>query len=84
MHRSKKECSLYGVVHLEKELQSVSAVPQLWMVPCTQGNVIHPAAMHWSDKLCLWTCADSSTLEMKTGLQKIKKSIEDVLCALQC
>jgi len=29
-------------------------------------------------------CICSSMLEVKTGLQKIKKSIEDVLCALQC
>lgn len=69
---------------MEKELQSVSAVPQLWMVPRTQGNVNHLAAMHWRGELCWWTSADSSTLEVKTGLQKIKKSIEDVLCALQC
>lgn len=84
MWRSQTRCSLYGVVSLGKELQSVSAVLRLWMVPRTQGNGSHPAAMHWRGKLCWWTSAESSTLEVKTGLQKIKKSIEDVLCALQC
>lgn len=31
-----------------------------------------------------WTNVDSPTLEVRTSLLKIKKSVEDVLCALWC
>lgn len=37
----------FGSFSLEGDLQSVSAVPWLWMVFHTKDCMTHPAAVHW-------------------------------------